>query len=101
MMTLHRALHVVYLVFRLVQIIPIAIPCLACRATGARKAVGAGKNANGIQQHANIACGIRGGGVGGNDRRSNSERGYSGQQQQATWIQSFCRTPGNEFFIEV
>lgn len=38
---------------------------------------------------------IRAGAFDGSDRRSQGE--YSGQ----TWIQNFCRTPGNEFFAEV
>lgn len=40
------------------------------------------------------AAAIRAGGFGGND-------GRGAYPEQTTWIQDFCRTPGNEFFAEV
>lgn len=42
------------------------------------------------------ATNIRAGGVEGRDRRNREA-----YPEETTWIQDFCRTPGNEFFAEV
>lgn len=105
-MTLHQALRLIYVTLSLLhlKLAPAEATFVwrrfGARATGSvRKILHDSVPQHDAGEHATgVASNLRGGGLEGGDRRSHSDTGYSGQ---TTWIQNFCRTPGNEFFAEV
>lgn len=105
-MTVRRVLRLIYLAVSLLrEKVPLLSATFICRGLGGRATGNIGHifhsaaSPEGSGDHTKrIASDLRGGGLGRGDRRNQSESGYSGQ---TTWIQNFCRTPGNEFFAEV